>query len=423
VKLYSGRTRFIIRIQTSSTPLLALAGAARSGEETMEISRRTFIKAGAGVAAGSLSSALPMPAVLAADPVRIGVVQPFSGGLELFGNQAKLGLDLAMAEINAAGGILGRPVELIYEDDKTDPKTSVERTTSLVRREKVIAISGPITSNNRDAMMPTLSRAKVPLLYATNYEGGGCDRYLFSFNTVPNQELEKLLPAMKDKAGSSFYMFGADYVWPQKMFEAASTIVKGFGGTVAGTEFTPWGVKEFAPVVRRIKDSGAKVLVFALPGADGITFIRQAEELGLLKDVTVAFLGFAETYLGAFGEGKGQNMWVTVPFAASLDRPGVKDFVAKIRKSAGDAVPISHYAFTHYNSLNAVKAALEKAGTADSEALVGGLEGLTSDAPTGKVTIGKDHHVTMEMFLAKTEGSGLAVVEDLGQIAPKPGCA
>jgi urea transport system substrate-binding protein len=228
---------------------------------------------------------------------------------------------------------------------------------------------------------------------------------------------------MKDRAGSSFYMFGADYVWPQKMFEAASTIVKGFGGTVAGTEFTPWGVKEFAPVVRRIKDSGAKVLVFALPGADGITFIRQAEELGLLKDVTVAFLGFAETYLGAFGEGKGQNMWVTVPFAASLDRPGVKDFVAKIRKSAGDAVPISHYAFTHYNSLNAVKAALEKAGNADSEALVGGLEGLTIDAPTGKVTIGKDHHVTMEMFLAKTEGSGLAVVEDLGQIAPKPGCA
>jgi branched-chain amino acid transport system substrate-binding protein/urea transport system substrate-binding protein len=182
-------------------------------------------------------------------------------------------------------------------------------------------------------------------------------------------------------------------------------------------------VKEFAPVIRRIKDSGAKVLVFALPGADGITFIRQAEELGLLKDVTVAFLGFAETYLGAFGEGKGQNMWVTVPFAASLDLPGVKDFVARIRKSAGESVPISHYAFTHYNSLIATKAALEKSGKASSEALVDGLEGLTIDSPTGKVTIGKDHHVTMEMFLAKTEGAGLAVVEKLGPIAPKPGCA
>jgi urea transport system substrate-binding protein len=385
----------------------------------MAISRRALLQSGAGAA---LATAFPAPAILAAEALKIGVVQPFSGGLELFGNQAKLGLDLAKEEINAAGGILGSQVELIYEDDKTDPKTAVERTTSLVRRDKVIAVCGPITSNNRDAMMPTLSRAKVPLLYATNYEGGGCDRYLFSFNTVPNQELEKLLPAMKERAGASFYMFGADYVWPQKMFEAAEIIVTSLGGTVAGKEFTPWGVKEFAPVIRRIKDSGAKVLVFALPGADGITFIRQAEELGLLKNVTVAFLGFAETYLGAFGEGKGQNMWVTVPFAASLDLPGVRAFVAKIRKSAGESVPISHYAFTHYNSLIASKAALEKSGKASSEALVDGLEGLAIDSPTGKVTVGQDHHVTMEMFLAKTEGSGLAVVKTLGPIAPKPGC-
>src|SRR3546814_18670457 len=75
---------------------------------------------------------------------------------------------------------------------------------------------------------------------------------------------------MKSRFGSSFYMFGADYVWPQKMFATASTLIESMGGTVAGTEFTPWGVKEFAPVVRRIKESGAKVLVFALPGADGM---------------------------------------------------------------------------------------------------------------------------------------------------------
>ena len=384
------------------------------------VTRRNLIKTGASAA---LVSAFPMPAVLAADTIKIGVVQPFSGGLELFGNQAKLGLDLAAAEINAGGGIAGSHVELVYEDDKTDPKTAVERATSLIRKDKVMAISGPITSNNRDAMMPTMSRAKVPLLYATNYEGGGCDRYLFSFNTVPNQELEKLLPAMKETAGDSFYMFGADYVWPQKMFEAAEKIVGGLGGTTAGKEFTPWGVKDFAPTVRKIKDSGAKVLVFALPGADGITFIRQAEDLGLLKDVTVAFLGFAETYLGAFGEGKGQNMWVTVPFAAAMEDQGVKDFVAKIRKSGGDSVPISHYAFTHYNSLNAVKAALEKSGKMESEALVDGLEGLTLNSPTGDITIGKDHHVTMNMFLAKTEGAGLSVVKPLGPIAPQPGCA
>jgi urea transport system substrate-binding protein len=218
-------------------------------------------------------------------------------------------------------------------------------------------------------------------------------------------------------------MFGADYVWPQKMFAAAEAIVGELGGTVAGREFTPFGVKDYAPVVRRIQESGAKVLVFALPGADGITFIRQAEELGLLNTVTVAFLGFAETYLGAFGEGKGQNMWVAVPFAASMQEPAAADFVARIRKSAGDGVPISHYAFTHYNSLMATRAALEKSGSVDSEALVDGLEGVAIEAPTGEITVGEDHHVTMPMFLARTEGDGLAVVESLGRIAPEPGCA
>ena len=384
------------------------------------LSRRALLKSGAGFAAAAV---LPMPAVRAADPVKIGVVQPFSGGLELFGGQAKLGLDLAAAEINAAGGILGSQVALIYEDDKTDPKTAVERTTSLIRRDGVVAVSGPITSNNRDAMMPTLSRSKVPLLYATNYEGGGCDRYLFCFNTVPNQELEKLLPKMKEIGGPSFYFFGADYIWPQKMFEAGEKIVAGVGGTVAGKEFTPWGVKDFAPVIRRIKDSGAKVLVFALPGADGITFIRQAEDLGLLKDVKVAFLGFGELYLGAFGEGKAQDMWVALPFAQSLQTDAVKKFVADIKKLGGEKTPVSQYAFTHYVSLHAAKKAFEKSGSIDSEALVNGLEGLTIDGPTGKVTVGKDHHVTLEMYTAKTEGAGLAVVEDLGQIAPQPGCS
>jgi branched-chain amino acid transport system substrate-binding protein/urea transport system substrate-binding protein len=386
----------------------------------LTISRRTFLRTSGGIAA---AAAFPMPAVLAADPVKIGVVQPFSGGLELFGGQAKLGLDLAAAEINAAGGIMGRQIELIYEDDKTDPKTAVERTTSLIRRDGVVAVSGPITSNNRDAMMPTLSRAKVPLLYATNYEGGGCDRYLFCFNTVPNQELEKLLPKMKEIGGPSFYFFGADYIWPQKMFEAGEKIVAAAGGTVAGKEFTPWGVKDFAPVIRRIKDSGAKVLVFALPGADGITFIRQAEDLGLLKDLKVAFLGFGELYLGAFGEGKAQDMWVALPFAQSLQTDPVKKFVADIKKLGGEATPVSQYAFTHYVSLHAAKAAFEKSGSIDSEALVNGLEGITVEGPTGKVTVGKDHHVTLEMFTAKTEGAGLTVVENLGQVAPAPGCA
>jgi branched-chain amino acid transport system substrate-binding protein/urea transport system substrate-binding protein len=358
------------------------------------------------------------------EPIRIGAVLEFSGGLELFGNQAKLGIDLAASEINAAGGILGRPVEILYEDNKTDPKTSVERATKLIGRDEVLAILGPITSNARDAMAPTMSRQKVPLLYATNYEGGACSRYIFCFNTVPNQELARLVPFLAETKGDSFYMFGADYVWPQKMFEKAEELVEGVDGTVRGKEFTPWGVKEFAPVIRRIQDSGAKVLLFALPGADGITFIRQAEDFGLLDNVTVGFLGFTEAYLGAFGPGKGQDMWVAVPLVSGSDDPDVQDFVRRVRATTAPETPISHYVMTHYNALMATKAALERSGEVEREPLVNGLEGLSINSPTGPVVIGaEDHHVTLDMFLAKTEGDQLVTEQELGPLAPESGCA
>ncbi|MEQ8966504.1 MAG: substrate-binding protein [Azospirillaceae bacterium] len=391
------------------------------------ITRRSAVAGLAGTAA-----ALPLigpaasgfaPAIAQGAPVRLGAVLPFSGGLELFGNQARLGIDLAVAELNDAGGILDRPVEVIYADNQTDPATSVERANSLIRGDEVTALTGPITSNARDAMAATVERFETPLLYATNYEGGACGDYMFSFNTVPNQELARLLPAMNERFGSSFYLFGADYVWPQKMFETAEGIIGGFGGTVAGTEFTPWGVKDFTPVIRRIEESGADVLVFALPGADGITFIKQADSFGLLDKVKVAFLGFAETYLGAFGEGRGDDMWVTVPFASSLDTPEAQDFVARIRAQAGEDVPISHYVMTHYTAIKALAAATTAADSLDRPAIARAMAGLTVEAPTGAVTVGTDHHVTLTMYLARSAGGALEVVEPLGRLAPESGCA
>ena len=390
----------------------------------VRISRRGLVKSGMALGATAAVSRLGMPALAQGEAIKVGAVQPFSGGLELFGNQAKLGLDLAMKEINASGGILGRQLEILYEDNKTDPKTSVEKVNKLVKRDGVVALTGPITSNARDAMAPTVRRLRTPLLYATNYEGGACDRYLFSFNTVPNQELAKLVPHLNESFGDSYYMFGANYVWPQKMFEAADGLVSGLGGTSVGKEFTDWGVKEFAPVIRRIADSGAKVLLFALPGADGITFIKQAEDFGLLDKLTVGFLGFSEAYLGAFGEGKGQNMWVAVPLVASSDDPGVQDFVGRIRANAGDDVVISHYVMTHYNAMMALKAGLEKSDNVDPESVVDGMEDLEMESPTGPLTVHKDsHHVTMNMYLAKTEGAGLKTVEALGPQSPEAGCA
>ena len=206
-----------------------------------------------------------------AESIKIGAVLPFSGGVELYGRQAKLGLDVAAKEINARGGILGRLVEVIYEDDRTDPAAAVKATHKLVERDGVLAVVGPITSRNLDAMVPAIESMKTPLLYATNYEGGKCSRYVFSFSTVPNQELAPLLPYMTRTFGKTYFLLGADRLWPHKMFEVTEPLIKKLGGRVVGKEFTTGTETDFAPMVARIAATKAKVLLFALKG-DGLEF-------------------------------------------------------------------------------------------------------------------------------------------------------
>ena len=134
-----------------------------------------------------------------------------------------------------------------------------------------------------------------------------------------------------------------------------------------------------------------------------------------MNDVTVGFLGFSEAYLGAFGEGKGQDMWVAVPLVSGSGRSRWCGISCRGSGStAAPETPISHYVLTHYNALMATKAALEKSGKIDREALVDGLEGLSIDSPTGPLGIGsRRHHVTLEHVPgADRAATGLVTVED-----------
>jgi branched-chain amino acid transport system substrate-binding protein/urea transport system substrate-binding protein len=161
-------------------------------------------------------------------------------------------------------------------------------------------------------------------------------------------------------------------------------------------------------------------LLYALKG-DGMQFIPFAYDRGLFKTTTVGFLGLTEADLQAFG-GKVDNIYAAVPFVAAGEDPKAKAFVARAGAKAGPDMAISNYVETHYNTLIAVKAALEKAGKVDKEALIDALEGLKFDSPAGPVTMGKDHHATLNMFLAKTKGPELVEVHALGEIAPQSGC-
>jgi len=369
--------------------------------------------------------ALSFSPAAAADkgPVKIGVVLPLSGGLELFGQQGIQGAKMAVAEINAAGGVLGgRKFELIIEDNKTDPKTAAEKTKKLILKDKVAAILGPITSANRNAMTPVVNKYKVPLLYATDYEGQACSPYLFCYSAIPDHYIKPFIPYLAENYGKKFYLFGADYVWPHKMNESIKKGIAAAGGQVLAEEYTPFGVKDFASTVDKIVKSGADVLVLTLPGADGQTLVKQMTEFGAKEKVKIAFMGFNDNYMSGLTGEQANGIITCNHFIQSLDRPESKDFVARQKKMFGDDAIVSFYADSHYGQVMLFKKAIDKAKSVEAKKVIEAMPGLSVVAANGTVTMHEDHHMTLNMLIAEVIDGKLQLKEYIGPITSTPQC-
>ncbi|MEO1222916.1 MAG: ABC transporter substrate-binding protein [Pseudomonadota bacterium] len=388
------------------------------------IGRRHLI--GSMAAAGLAAPALLRPRrLLASGTVEIGAVLPLTGAWQVFGQQARLGIDFATTEINQAGGILGQTISIDYQDDASDPQNSAAAAESLVARSGVVAVTGPISSASRDALADAMTQSHTPLLYATDYEGGACNDVFFFFNSVPNQSAEPLMRYAVGEIADTVFMLGADYVWPRRMFETSAQTVEAAGGQVIDQRFVPVaGLSDYGAIIGAIRSSGAGLLVLALPGAQHLAFVNQAYEEGLLSQVTVCNLGGIATYFHPDDTDAAAAAYGCEPFIETDPSAPAQAFVSGIRQNAGADTVVTSYAMTHYNAMHALKSALERSGEISREAAVAGLAGLEYQTPTGPSQIDADtHHSTLSMFIAHTGSSTLEIVEPLGAIAPQPGCA
>jgi branched-chain amino acid transport system substrate-binding protein/urea transport system substrate-binding protein len=385
-------------------------------------SRRAVLRGAAAVAA---VSPLGFPAIVRAqETVKLGVLQPLSGGLEVLGRQGVQGVELAVEEANEAGGVLdGRTIELVIADDRTDPKTAVERTTELVQRDRVSAICGPVTSANRDAIQPTIERYQTPLLYATDYEGGVCSRYITCYSALPEHWVEPFIPFLQESYGDSYYLFGSDYIWPQKMNEAIRRVVGEVGGEVVGEEYTPFGVKDFTSTVRKITGSGAKVLVITVVGADAITFVKQFVAAGGKADTTIAFFGYSENYLSGFSREESEGILCPANFIATLERPEAQAFVAKVRDRFGADAVVSNTVDAHYNLARFFIEGIKRAGSDDKEAITEAMVDQSLMSGNGEVYLRpEDRHVDLNVLIAETTGGQLVLKKDIGRVEAPSQC-
>jgi branched-chain amino acid transport system substrate-binding protein/urea transport system substrate-binding protein len=360
----------------------------------------------------------------AADPVKVGVLQPLSGGLEVLGQQGVQGTELAIEEANAAGGVLeGRMFELVIEDDKTDPKTAVERTQKLIQGDNVVAIFGPVTSANRDAMQPTLERFKTPLFYATDYEGGVCSRYIICYSALPEHWVEPFVPWLKENYGDSFYLFGSDYVWPQKMNAAVTRVVGEVGGKVVGEEYTPFGVKDFNATIRKIESSGAKVMVLDVVGADAITFVKQFTAAGLKNKMRLAWLGYSENYLSGLTLEESEGVVTVANFIPTLDKPEAKAFVDKVKKRYGETAVVSNTVDAHYNLTRFFIEGVKRAASDDREKIIDSVVDQRLMSGNGEVYLRPDdRHVDLNVVIAETVNKTLVLRKDIGAVKAPSQC-
>ena len=358
------------------------------------------------------------------EAVRIGVLLPLTGDVDSYARQMRMGIETAVAEINDAGGVLGRRFETAYRDSETTPSVLPGHCRELVTDWGAAAIIGPWAAAGRRYAARALAKLNVPLLNATNHEGGFCNPALFSLGPTMAHDSQPLVRYLDASgAGKKYFLLGSYPSWQNSMFRRLRFTIGPLGGHVQGQALTDYGERNFRPVIRWIQESGAEVVMFCVTRHHGREFIHQAREMGLLEQVTIGWIGFNETLTDGLGADELARIVTTTPFVASDPEGGVPAFVAGVQRLHGSEVPVGYMALTHYNAVKALQAAWNQAGDLGAAAAMNNLRGLGFVSPTGPVTIDAGtQHAAMQVMVARGVNGGLAVVERLGNVAATPGC-
>jgi branched-chain amino acid transport system substrate-binding protein len=384
----------------------------KGGGERRKTTRRRVLTGGAAAFGATLLAPTPWRRAFgAAKPYRIGTEQPLTGVAALGGKTALIGVQMAVDRINKAGGILGRPVELISADDASAPDTGRRAVEKLVTEDNIDAHVGGYLSNICLACEPVFAEHQVVNMIGvcldTTLTTTHCNRYTFRpYDFAPSQA-KAFAPYLVNKLGKSWYIAYADYAWGQSTRDAYAEEIKKNGGEVAGTLGIPLGTPDMTPFLSRISGNfdGLFLIFF---GPDSIHFINQGYDLGLSKKYKIAGDGAVAvaSQLPAMGnkvEGfVGIDRYVPV-FDPPLDTPYLHSFyddaVARLKKAGlADARP-DRYVQSNFEAMNALKAGIEKSGfqgRADTDKLIAALEGMQMkegyDFPTGDKILRKADH-------------------------------
>src|SRR5712691_6937788 len=378
----------------------------------------------AGAAVGILLSSANAEA---ADPIRVGVVTPLSGTYAAIGKQVRWGAELAAKEINAAGGVLGRNLELLFEDEEANPPVAVRKAEKLLQQDKVDFLTGTVNSGSTLAVGQVAERNDRILVttvsYAPSITGAQCSPNVFRVNANAFMQSNALTAWLtKNVAGKRYFFIGPDYEMGRSTVAAFQDDIKRHGGSEVGVMFPPLGAKDFSTYLGQIRAARPDVIMTATAGNDTVRLITQLKEFGLISE-KLALAGAAgavtQENLAAMS-GAAEGFASAAGYAVDIDTPKNKAFVAAFRKEF-NADPDLFGADT-YGLFLLLKQAYAKAGGTETGKLRSAIEDMSWDTPQGAKKIRKgDHQAIMDMFIVKVVGTDFKTVDKVpGEVAVGP---
>ena len=341
------------------------------------------------------------------DPIEIGVLEDQSGNFAAVTQVKVNAIELAAEEINAAGGIAGREVELVVYDTQSDDRRYQELMRRVLQRDQVDTVFAGFASSSREAYRPIVNQFDGLAFYNNQYEGGVCDANMIVTGAVPEQQFSTLIPWMMEEYGSNVYTIAADYNFGQISAEWVRQIVEEEGGEIVGEEFIPLDVSQFSSTIQNIQSEDPDFVVTLLVGSNQASYYEQAasSDLGLPRASSVNVgQGYEHK---RFSPPSLENMFVTTNFIEEVETPEAKEFVEKFYDRFPDTTYVNQEAANSYIAMYLYKQMVERAdGSTDKEDLREVIaEGdVCFDGPSGKVCLDpKSQHMSHNIFLAKVD--------------------
>ena len=383
-------------------------------------SRRRVLHA-AALAAGATLAAPRLLRAAGEKPIKVGLISPLTGAWTVYGKAHSAGFLLAVDEINGAGGVLGRKIEVVIGDSRTEPRIVVEQANRLIRQEGVDFLAGTFSSAERNAAGPVVTSADKILLYPTFYEGqeqryfpGVCNKNIFMFGPEPTQQVWPHMEYMVKKFGNKFFMIGSDYVWPRVTNEFTKEKLGQLGGKVVGEIYIPFNTPQYDSALRQIRDSGANVIFHTLTGSDTVNFRKQFVAAGMNKDFTLWTVDDEEVVTSGLGPDVSAGAYVSFDYFMSIKNPNNGPFLDRFRAKFGKTALMNTVGVAMYNAAHLAAIAIAKTGKVSTDSLREGLHDLAFDkAPQGKVLMrARDNQMVLPSYLMRVR-QGWTGVSDM----------